>query len=134
MERTSLITSLQVAFAASSSNIHLVKGLPDSTSLSEYFTPCPFVTEKAELTEETETTEQGQLLKSSIRANIHRDESFHGQFAFAHLLIYMVLVNGERIYLGTPDNPVMMEYTRKSGAGISDSNETSLIFSHIQAV
>lgn len=123
-----------VAFASDESHIHLVNGLPDSTSLVDFFEFCPFVTEKAELSEETDSNDQGDIVRFSVSANTYRNEAFHAKYAFRHLLIYIVTTSGERVYLGSKQNPVILGYSRRSGSAIADPNETSLNFSHIRPV
>ncbi|MEX2591862.1 MAG: hypothetical protein WD426_03750 [Anditalea sp.] len=134
MERTSLITRLMVALAADEENIYLEKDLPDTVSLQAYFEDCPYIPEKAEISESTEDTDQGRLITQRISTNIHRDEYFHARYFFPPLLIYIETLNGERIYLGAGDNPARMQYSRQSGAALGDANETNMIFTHTAGI
>lgn len=134
MERTSLITRLMVALAADEENIHLEKDLPDTVSLQAHFEDCPFIAEKAEISESTEETDQGHLITCRVSTNTHREAYFHSRYFFPPLLIYIETLNGERIYLGSGDNPARMQYSRQSGAALGDTNETNMIFTHTRPV
>ena len=130
MEKQSLITCLMVADAANDENIVKVRSIPDSVSLSSYFIPCMFLPEKGEIMESHEDTDQGHLLSYRIKVNIERDDRFHLDFFNKELLLYIETLNGERYYLGSKVNPCKMTYNKKSGASITDNNDTEIVFTH----
>ncbi|MBD3627614.1 hypothetical protein [Cyclobacterium sp.] len=128
MERTSLITLIMVADADLSPDIYLEDDIPDTVSLDTHFELCPFLPERAELTESSEETDQGYLISFRVDTNTPRDEYFHSRYFFRPLLIYIETLNGERHYLGSEEHPCRMEYRRQSAPGISDSNDNTLVF------
>jgi len=130
MEKQSLIISLMVADAKYASEIVVVKDLPDSVSLMSHFIACPFISEKAQMTEQTQDTDHGHLINFNINVSVDRDNDFYRHFHRKPLLLYIETINGERYYIGSDGNPSRMEYGRKSGTTITDGNETELTFTH----
>ena len=130
MERTSIPTRIMVASARHIEDIHLIDGLPDASSLTDYFEDIPLVTEKAELTEESEETDQGLLQNFRLRANIYRDGYIHHKYMTAELLIYIETLDRSAYLLGVEDNYVRLSYAARSGAAVADTNETTLEMSY----
>lgn len=127
MERTSIITRLFLADAKSYNSIILVDGLPDASSLNEYFDQVPIALERADFREATEDSDQGELLDISIRANIYRDSDFYKDFTKKFVLVYLETANAEKHFFGSADHPLTYRYTRDSGSTNSDSRDTTLL-------
>jgi hypothetical protein len=127
MERTSLLTVLLLADAKSYPSLTLVNGLPDTNSMIAHFKAVPFVLERAEFNEKTEDTPQGQLLRGSIRAMIHRDSTFHQDYVNKRVIAYLETANGEAYLWGSDQYPMSFDYDRKSGMTHSDERFTTLM-------
>lgn len=122
-----MITALFLARSSDYGSLTLVNGIPDSGSIDTYFEEVPIVQEKADIKESTQESDQGQLKDISIRANIHRESLYYNEFSNKHVLVYAETANGEKHFLGTVDNPLTFAFTRDTGAGNSDSRETTLL-------
>jgi hypothetical protein len=134
MERTSLLTVLLLADATSYSSLTLVNGLPDTNSMTAHFKAVPMVLERADFQERTEDTPQGQILRVSIRAVIHRDSSYYTNYPNRRVIAYVETANGERYLWGSNEYPMTFDYQRDSGAGNADDRFTQLTMELVQPI
>jgi hypothetical protein len=129
MERAAIITRLALAPSNTYLLLNMVSDLPDSESLSTYFTEVPLMLEQADIKEILTDTDQGELVEYNIRANTPRESVIHLQFAGTFVLAYIETANGERHLIGTNQVPLQFAYTRDTGAGNGDNRNTSLSLS-----
>jgi hypothetical protein len=127
MERTSIITSLFVSNIINYPSLTL-SPYPIAQNLQDYFIKIPIVLERAEIKESSEDTDQGNLLDIAIRSNVHRESIIPALLAKKLLMVYLETANGEKHFFGTPDNPLIFEFTKNSGATNDDNRETTLLF------
>ena len=134
MERTSILTVLLLADATSYPSLTLVNGLPDTGSMVAHFKAVPMVLERADFKEKTEDTPQGQLLRVSVRAAIHRDSTYYTNYPNRRVIAYVETANGEKYLWGSNAYPMTFDYERDSGAGNSDDRFTQLTMELVQPV
>ena len=134
MERTSLLTVLLLADAKSYPNLTLVNGLPDTNSMIAHFKAVPTVLERADFNEKTEETAQGQILRVSIRAMIHRDSNFFQDWVNKRVIAYVETANGEAYLWGSDQYPMTFDYERKSGMSHADERYTTLIMELVSPI
>lgn len=134
MERTSILTVLLLADATSYSSLTLVNGLPDTNSMLAHFKAVPLVLERADFQERTEDTPQGQILRVSIRASIHRDSTYYTNYLNRKVIAYVETANGERYLWGSNEYPMTFDYQRDSGAGNADDRFTQLTMELVQPI
>lgn len=134
MERTSILTVLLLADAKSYPSLTLVNGLPDTGSMVAHFKAVPMVLERADFKEKTEDTAQGQILRVSVRAAIHRDSTYYQDYANKRVIAYVETANGEKYLWGSDQYPMSYDYDRDSGAGNSDDRFTTLMMELVQPI
>ncbi|AWW31852.1 hypothetical protein DN752_17890 [Echinicola strongylocentroti] len=133
MERTSLITLLMLADATDYADLTFDNDLPDTGSLTSYFTKIPLVLEKAILQCSSNQSNHGMLVESTVQASTFRESKIHQAFADKEILVYLETTNGEKHFLGSNVNPCTITYSEDSGGAVTDSNDNSLSISHSAA-
>ncbi|PRY90592.1 hypothetical protein [Mongoliibacter ruber] len=129
MERISLITSLYIGLASHHPQLTLTDGFPSAQDLIDFFKEAPLVLERSDIREESNDTDQGDVISFAVRSTIPRDSDYHSQFAGKEVMAYLTTANGERHFLGSDDTPMTFQYTRDSGAGNADNRETIISLS-----
>lgn len=130
MEKTSIVTHIAAAAAHSLPDMAFTHGIPDAATLQDLFEQVPLIQERAQLSETHEETDQGHLVRYRMQANVPRDEYYHRRFHLRHVLLYIELLDGERVFLGGEDSYVKLSYSRDSGATASDNNQNRLEFTY----